>query len=230
MKHAAAMVVQDDIKGCQDLRGRKIGTPGGVGGYLEVMARAVLQYCGLTPRDVQYVSVATGARIAVLSTRQIDGIVLLFDQLNEVIKQKRSLHVLARLADVIPQGWYSAFVTTGGVIRSDPGLLEDVVISLVEADRFIYQNREKTVEIAVKYTKFDRDVVEQTYDQLAALGVWPVNEGLRRNLVEAGLESEVRVGTITEDIKPTYAQAVQLGFLNAAMTRLGRWAGDPRWY
>ncbi len=82
----------------------------------------------------------------------------------------------------------------------------------------------------MKYTKFDRDVVAATYDELARQGVWPVNEGLHRDLVEAGLESEVKIGDITEDIKPTYAQAVQLGFLIAAMTRLGRWTGDPRWY
>jgi ABC-type nitrate/sulfonate/bicarbonate transport system substrate-binding protein len=230
VKHPVAMVVQDDIKRCQDLRGKKIGTPGGVGAYPEVMTRAVLQSCGLTPRDVQYVSIATGARVAALSTRQIDAIVLHLDQLNEVIKQKRSLHVLANLAAVVPNGWYAAYVTTGAFIRSDPKLVEDVVQSLVEADRFIYQNREKTIAIAIKYTKFDRDIVEKTYDQLAALGVWPVNDGLRKDLVDAGLESEVKIGDIPEDIKPTYTQAVQLGFINAAMTRLGRWTGDPRWY
>ena len=230
MKHPVTLVVQDDIHRCQDLRGKRLGTPGGVGGYLEVMARAVLQSCGLGPRDVEYVNIATSARVAALVSRQIDGIVLHVDQVYQVIHEQRSLHVLARLADVVPHGWYAAYVTTGNVIRSDPQLLADVMTSLVEANRFIYQNRARTIEIATRYTKFDPGIVADTYDELTRLGVWPVNEGLHKDLVEAGLETEVRVGTISEDVKPTFDQAVELGFIRAAMTRLGRWTGDPRWY
>ena len=40
----------------------------------------------------------------------------------------------------------------------------------------------------------------QAYDALTAQGVWQVNEGLHRDLVEAGLETEVQVGTITADL------------------------------
>ncbi len=230
MKHPVSMVVQDDIRRCQDLRGKRLGTPGGVGGYLEAVTRAVLQSCGLTPRDVQYVNIATSARVPALVSRQLDGIVLHVDQVFEVIKHKNSLHVLARIADVVPQGWYAAYVTTGNFMRSEPKLLQEVVTALVEADRFIYLNRARTIEVGVKYTKFDPDIVAATYDELTRLGVWPVNEGLHKNLVEAGVETEVRIGTIPGDHKPTFDQVVQLGFIQAAMTRLGRWTGDPRWY
>ncbi len=230
MRHPVAMVVQDDIHRCQDLKGKRLGTPGGVGGYLEVMTRAVLQTCGLTSRDVQYINISTSARVSALVTKQIDGIVLHVDQIFEVIKEKRSLHVLARMSDVIPKGWYSAYVTTGNFMRAEPKLLEEVVTALVEANRFIYQNRARTIEIAVKYTKFDPDIVGATYDELTRLGVWPVNEGLHKYLVDPGIETEVQVGTIPAEIKPTFEQAVQLGFIQAAMTHLGKWTGDPRWY
>jgi len=230
MKHPVSMVVQPDVHRCEDLRGKKLGTPGGVGGYIEVMTRAVLQSCGLGPRDVQYINISTGARVPALLSGQLDGMVLHADQVYEVIKQKRSLHVLASLSTVLPRGWYAAYVTTGSFIRAEPKLLEQAVEALVEANRFIYQNRERTIQIGVKYTKFDADIVTKAYDALTAQGVWPVNEGLHRNLVEAGLDTEIRVGNITPDIRPTYDQAVQLGFIQAAMTHLGRWSGDPRWY
>lgn len=230
MRHPVAMVVQQEIHRCQDLRGKKLGTPGGVGGYLEVVTRAVLQTCGLTSRDVQYVNIATSARVPALMTGQIDGIVLHVDQIFEAAKQKPTLHILARLSDVLPRGWYAAYVTTGSVIQSDPKLVQDAVMALVEANRFIYQNRTRTIEIGAKYMKVNPDIVAATYDELVKAGVWSVNEGLRRDLVEAGLDTEVQVGNITSDVKPTYDQAVQEGFLRAAMTRLGRWTGDPRWY
>src|SRR5438046_9631905 len=99
-------------------------------------------------------------------------------------------------------------------------------MALLEANRFIYQNRDKTIDIGVKYTKFSRDIEEQTYDDLARIGIWPVNEGLTPDLVTAGIETEEAVGTINATIKPTYEQAVQWGFLRAATTKLRRWTRD----
>jgi ABC-type nitrate/sulfonate/bicarbonate transport system substrate-binding protein len=228
-KHPVAMVVQQEIKRCEDLRGKKIGTPGGAGAYAEVMARAVLQTCGLTPRDVQYLNISTGSRVPALVTGQADAFVLHVDQIFEAVKAKPSLRILAYLSDVLPRGWFAAYVTTGDVMRGEPKLLQDAVSALVEANRFIYKNRDRTIEIGVKYTKFDPDIVARTYDELAKRGVWPVNEGLQKPLVEAGLDTEAQLGTITPDIRPTYDQVVQLGFITAAMTKLGRWTGDPRW-
>jgi len=230
VRHPVAMVVQDEIKRCEDLRGKKIGTPGGTGAYPEVMARGMLQSCGLSPRDVSYVNIATGARVPALATNQIDAIVLHVDQVYEAIKTKPSLHILGHMAQVLPKGWYAAYVTTGDQIRDDPKLLENVVMALMEANRFIYQNRDRTIDIGVKYTKFSRDIVEKTYDDLARIGIWPVNEGLSPDLVTAGIETEVQLGTISAAIKPTYEQAVQWGFLRAAITKLGRWTGDARWH
>ncbi len=230
VRHPVAMVAQAEIKSCADLRGKKIGTPGGAGAYSEVMARGMLQSCGLTPRDVQYINIATAARVAALSTNQIDAIVLHVDQVYEAQKTKPSLHIIGYMADVLPKGWYAAYVTTGEFIRTQPQLLESVVLALVEANRFIYNNRDRTIEIGIKYTKFDKDIVTKTYDDLARNGIWPVNEGLTPALVTAGIDTEVQLGTIPANQKPTYEQAVQWGFLRAAITKLGRWTGDPRWH
>ncbi len=230
MQHPVAMVVQPDIKKCEDLRGKKIGTPGGTGAYSEVMARGLLLSCGLGPRDVQYINIATGARIPALVGNQIDAIVLHVDQVFEAIEAKKTLRILAHMSEVLPRGWYAAYVTTGDIMRSDPKLLQDAMSALLEANRFIYQNRDKTIEIGVKYTKFDKDIVVRAYDELSKRGIWPVNEGLRKDLVEAGLDTEVRIGTITSNVKPTYEQAVQVGFIRAALTKLGMWTGDPRWF
>jgi len=230
MKHPVAMVVQSEIQRCQDLRGKKLGTPGGVGAYVEVMTRGILQSCGLTPRDVTYVTLATAARVPALVSGQVDGIVMHVDQVFQVIKEKPSLRILAQLSDVLPKGWYAAYVTTGDIMRSDPKMLQSVVTALVEANRYIYQNRERTIDIGVKYTKFDRSIVAKTYDVLARIGAWPVNEGITKELVEGGLETEVNLGTFPAAAKPTFERITQLAFVRAALTKLGRWTGDPRWH
>ena len=230
MQHPVAMVVQGDIKRCEDLRGKKIGTPGGTGAYSEVMTRGVLFSCGLTPRDVQYINIATAARVPALVNNQIDAIVLHVDQVFEAVEAKKTLRILTHMSETLPRGWYAAYVTTGDVMRNDPKLLQDAMSALLEANRFIYQNRDKTIEIGIKYTKFEKDTVSRTYDELSKRGIWPVNEGLRKDLVEAGLDTEVRIGTITAAVKPTYEQAVQIGFVRAALTKLGMWTGDARWH
>lgn len=230
VQHPVAMVVQDGIKKCEDLRGKKIGTPGGAGAYSEVMTRGLLFTCGLTGRDVQYINIATGARIPALVNNQIDAIVLHVDQVFEVVQRKPSLRVLAHMSEVLPRGWYAAYVTTGDVMRNDPRLIQDALAAFIEANRFIYQNRDRTIEIGVKHTKFDKEIVSRTYDELSKRGIWPVNEGLTKELVEAGIDTEVRIGTISASIKPTWEQAVQWGFIRAALTKLGKWSGDPRWH
>lgn len=230
MQHPVAMVAQPEIKKCEDLKGKKIGTPGGTGAYSEVMARGLLLSCGLGPRDVQYINIATAARVPALVNNQIDAIVLHVDQVYEAVKAKKSLHILVHMSEVLPRGWYAAYVTTGDIMRGDPKLLQDAMMALLEANRFIYQNRDKVIEIGVKHTKFDKDIVARTYDELSRRGIWPVNEGLRKDLVEAGLDTEVRIGTITAAVKPSFDQAVQVGFVRAALTKLGPWTGDPRWY
>lgn len=230
MKHPVAMVVQSGIQRCADLRGKKLGTVGGVGAYAEVMTKGILQSCGLTPRDVTYVNIATGARVPALVSAQIDGIVMHVDQVFEAIKAKPSLQILAQLSDVLPNGWYAAYVTTGDIMRSEPKLLQAFMSALVEANRYIYQNQERTIDIGVKYTKFDRAIVAKTYDVLAGLGAWPVNEGITKDLVESGLETEVNLGTFPAAQKPTFDRITQVAFVRAALTKLGRWTGDPRWH
>ncbi|HMA81223.1 MAG TPA: ABC transporter substrate-binding protein, partial [Candidatus Binatia bacterium] len=49
-KLSQSMLVQGDIKSCKELKGRKIGIQE-IGAFNEVMSRAVLASCGLTPKD-----------------------------------------------------------------------------------------------------------------------------------------------------------------------------------
>ncbi len=230
MPHPVVMVARPEVRRCEELRGKKIGTPGGVGAYPEVMTRAVLRSCGLTPRDVQYVTVATAARIPALLGGQIDAIIMHLDQAYEALGQSRSLRILARLWEVLPRGWYAIYITTGDVIRNDPQLLQNAVCALIEAQRFMYQNRARTIEIGVKYTKFSPDIVSRTYDELARRGIWPVNEALHKDLVEDGIETEVQIGNIAAAERPSYERAVEWGFTRACLTKLGKWSGDPRWH
>lgn len=224
-----SMLVQGDIKSCKDLKGRKIGIQE-VGAFNEVMSRAVMATCGLTPKDVQYINVSTKGRVPGLLSGQIDTAILHVDQALVAKKKKSDLNILVNLWEPLPKWLYAAYIAPEKEINSNRQLYIDIMAALIKANRFIYNNKEKTVEIATKYTQQPADVAAQTYDILAEAGAWPVNNGLPRDMVEWTINKQVELGTIKAQEKPTYEKLVDASVLQAALTKAGgRLTGDKRW-
>ena len=184
------MLVQGDIKSCKDLKDRKIGIQE-VGAFNEVMSRAVMATCGLTPKDVQYVPVSTKGRVAGLLSGQIDTAILHVDQAIVAKEKKADLNILVNLWEPLPKWLYAAYIVPEKEIKENRQLYIDIMTALVKANRFIYNNKAKTVEIAVKYTQQDADAVAQTYDILANVGAWPVTTDYRhfeKSIGEDGID------------------------------------------
>ena len=228
-KLSQSMLVQGDIKSCKDLKGRKIGIQE-VGAFNEVMSRAVLASCGLTPKDVDYVPVSTKGRVAGLLSNQIDTAILHVDQAIVAKKKKPELNILVNLWEPLPKWLYAAYIAPEKEIAGNRQLYVDIMTALVKANRFIYNNKAKAVEIAVKYTQQDADAIGQTYDILANAGAWPVNEGLPKDMVEWTIDKQVELGSIKAAEKPTYEKLVDISIIEAAIAKSGgRLKGDKRW-
>jgi len=228
-KLSQSMLVQGDIKTCKDLKGRKIGIQE-IGAFNEVMSRAVMASCGLTPKDVEYVPVSTKGRVAGLLSGQIDTAILHVDQAIVAKKKKAELNILVNLWEPLPKWLYAVYIAPEKEIKGSRQLYIDIMTALVKANRFIYNNKAKTIEIGVKYTQGDADTIAQTYDILAGAGAWPVNDGLPRDMVEWTINRQVELGTIKAQEKPSYEKLVDLSIIDAAVTKLGgRLKGDKRW-
>jgi NitT/TauT family transport system substrate-binding protein len=228
-KLSQSMLVQGDIKTCKDLKDRKIGIQE-VGAFNEVMSRAVMATCGLTPKDVQYVPVSTKGRVAGLLSGQIDTAILHVDQAIVAKKKKPDLNILVNLWEPLPKWLYAAYIAPEKEVNNNRQLYVDIMTALIKANRFIYSNKAKTVEIAVKYTQQDADAVGQTYDILANAGAWPVNDGLPKDMVEWTINKQVELGSIKSQEKPTYEKLVDISVIDAALTKAGgRLKGDKRW-
>src|SRR5207247_10024741 len=100
-------------------------------------------------------------------------------------------------------------------------LYVDIMVALIKANRFIYNNKAKTVEIATKYTQQDSDAVAQTYDILANAGAWPVNDGLPKDMVEWTINKQVELGTNKREAKPSYEKLIDVSVIQAALTKAG---------
>jgi ABC-type nitrate/sulfonate/bicarbonate transport system substrate-binding protein len=219
-----------EIKTPRDLKGRKIGIQE-VGGFNEVMARLLLQTAGLTPQDVQYITISTANRVPALVNGQVDATTLHIDQYYAATAAKPDLVNLAQMWEVVPNWWYSAFVATEETVKNKREALVRFMTAVIKAQRFMYMDPEEIKKIAVQETNRKPEEVEKAYADLVKGGIWSVNDGMPRDLIEFTIQKEAEVGILSPDSKITYEQVVDRSIVDEAIKRNGGpWTGDPRWY
>ena len=222
------MAAQESIRRPADLRGKNLGIQE-VGAFREVMTRAVLHSAGLTQQDVNYVPVSSAGYITALIGNKIDTAILHIDQAYMARTKKASLHPLVPLWEIMPSYWYGTFSTTEELLRKDSDLLARAVAAIIKAHRFMYRNKERTLDLASKHTGYPKEVLGPAYDALAAAKVWPVNDGMPTEMVQVTINKMVEIGLLKENEKPKVEQVVDRGPANAALAKLGRWTDDSGW-
>ena len=222
------MAAQESIRRPADLRGKNLGIQD-VGAFREVMTRAVLQSAGLTSQDVNYIPVASAGYISALISNKIDTAILHIDQAYMARTKKASIHPLVSLWEIMPRYWYGTFSANEELLRKEPDLLARAVAAIIKAHRFMYREKERTLDIASKHTGYSKDVLSPAYDALAAAKVWPVNDGMPSEMVDVTINKLVEIGLFKENEKPKVEQIVDRGPTNAALAKLGRWTDDAAW-
>ncbi len=222
------MAAQENIRRPADLRGKNVGIQE-VGAFREVMTRAVLHNAGLTQQDVNYVPVSSAGYITALIGNKIDTAILHIDQAYMARTKKASLHPLVPLWEIMPSYWYGTFSTTEELLRKDSDLLARAVAAIIKAHRFMYRNKERTLDLASKHTGYPKEVLGPAYDALAAAKVWPVNDGMPTEMVQVTINKMVEIGLLKENEKPKVEHVVDRGPANAALAKLGRWTDDSGW-
>ncbi len=227
-KLTVVLIANDRIRSLADLKGARMGVQE-VGAFREVMSRAVLIKAGLTPQDVQYVSVGSAGYIPALVAGRIDTAVLQADQTAEVLKTARGLRILVRYWDLLPEYWYGAYAVQQERLHTHMDALTRMVKAIIRAHRFMYQDRKTSVELIAKYTGFPKDAAEQAHAFLVQAGAWPVNDGLPKAMIDYTVDRLVEWDLLKPHEKPSYLGLVDLRPTTRALRDLGRWTGDPRW-
>jgi ABC-type nitrate/sulfonate/bicarbonate transport system substrate-binding protein len=229
-KLSVVMMGAPDVKTPKDLKGHRLGIQE-VGGFNDVMSRLVLQQAGISPSEVQFINVATANRVSSMVQGQTDATVLHIDQYYAALSANPNFNVLARMWEVVPDWWYSAFVATDDVRTKKHDDLIRFMTAVIKAQRFMYSNPTETKRIAVEETKRKPDEVDKAYEDLVRGGIWSVNDGMPQNLIEYTVNKEAEIGVIKPENKPTYEQLVDRSIVDEAVRRNGGpLTGDPRWY
>jgi len=219
-RFGSTLTVRSNIKTLQDLKGKKFGVQE-VGGFADVLSRMVLRKAGIKPEEVTFVPIAS-ADVPPLLAGQIDTAVLHVDQLMLARQKDPSFHPLVKFWELDPDQLFLVVVAPEKKLAAEPAKYQALVRALVKANRFIYANKARTVEIAVKYVKIPRDVIEAAYDELVKGKVWAQNDGLSRRKVEYTIDRMVQVGNIKPEERPKHENFVAVSIVEEAMKRFPR--------
>ena len=217
---AVSAVTPRDILTPADLRGRPLGVQE-VGAFREVMTRLVLQQGGLTPNDVQYVPVDAQAYTAALVDGRIQSAILQTEQAVAAAHAYGNLHVLANLADIVPNYHYGTFFVSRAWLDANRDKAERLLTAVTKTHRYMYSNKEETVRIVADATGFDDSIISESYDiLLTQRQIFPLNTGLDKNRISATMDSMSQLG-ILENQAPPIDQLVNTGPADDAIKNLG---------
>ncbi len=213
-----SFVVGPNIKVAADLKGKKIGIQE-PGGFADVMSRIALKKAKVDPKDVTFVPTTTAARVQQLLVGNVDTGVLHIDQTLTIQKRAPGIKILYNMWEILTDYEYSVYAASAAFPRD---VLECMVRALMRADRTMYDPamRDKVLDIAVKYTQEDRDVVTETFNRLVTAKAWPQNEGVPRRNIEGTVKLLKDNKQITKDV--TFDQIVDLTVAKKVTQQLGK--------
>jgi ABC-type nitrate/sulfonate/bicarbonate transport system substrate-binding protein len=169
-------------KSLQDLKGKKIGITGGLGGTNHVALVAALEKLGFNPKDFIILTTPTPELLRSLESGFVDAASL--NPPTVFFAQKKGFHRVLDIGSLVemPGGGLTTLIKT---IKSKPDEVRKVIRSLQTAKDAITRSKDKTLELMVRTLKMDRDIASSTYDvyltSLSIDGV-PAREGMN-NLV-----------------------------------------------
>ena len=215
-----AFVVGEKIKSAADLKGKNIGIQE-AGGFADVMSRLVLKKYNIAPTDVKFVTTTTAGRVTALIGGTVDTGVLHIDQVKTIAKKNPGIHKLVNMTDVVSDYQYAIFAASNDSLKNNATKMECLVRALIKADRMLYDTskRQQLLDVMVKYTQENPQVVADTYDELVALKAWPQNEGIPQANIEGTAKSLKEGGQITT--VPTFSQLVDLTLAKKVVKQLG---------
>jgi NitT/TauT family transport system substrate-binding protein len=222
-KLEVSMVVRDNVKNMEDLKGKRIGIQE-PGGFADTISKSVLRAAKVDPKDVNFVSIAT-EDVPALVANQVDTAILHVEQEMLAKEKVPSLHAIARMWQIQPQNLYTVAVATEKSIKEKPQAMQAFVTATIEATRAIYSDKKKVLPIMVKHTGYPEKIISETYDFMVKECIWDANSGLSPERVKFTADLMTRVGNIEQGKTPTYEDVTELSFAKKAIADLGEWKG-----
>src|SRR5262252_4777507 len=221
-KTPQAYVVAENIKTFADLKGKRLSAAGGgVGSFNWRIGREALAKAGLTVDDAQFISQGTAGRLAGLVAGQIDGVSLHPEDAMLAMKQKPGLHILAQVVDLVPNYMFNGYGASTDLIAKDPALIRDLTVSMIEANRTIYREKDKVLPIITAATQKPPEAVAYAWEQLTKCCNWSATTGFDRARTQWTIDNDVMHGDIDAAKKPSVDDVIDEKLAAEAVAAVG---------
>lgn len=199
-----------EVTTCEDMvettfAGDVPGTP------LYIAAEKMLADCGLTPEDLQSVTISGTVQVDALINDQADAAVLHPEQI-ALAEQEMDVNVITSVPQVDPNSHYMLLIATDAQLEDETSRENWVrmVRAQMRAIEFMYDeaNREALIDAATEVTTRDREIVESALPTYLEMDFWPDGyDGLSMDRIQATIQNQVDVGNIPADTAPTAEEA-----------------------
>ena len=172
------VAVRKEIETVADLRGKSfaISRPGAISQYLMY---PLLDGAGVPRDSVQWFGVGGGyERMLALLSDRVKGALLNVDFVMEAVHDP-NIRIIKSVADVLPEYPVELLVLRNDMLDKNPDAATAITTAMIQACRYIVENKAGTIEVAHKYIPGMKiNVLERAYDELLRIGGFGVNGGM----------------------------------------------------
>src|SRR5215472_3657213 len=166
-KSLFALISSKDFSAVKDLKGKRIGVSQ-IGDAPYNYAVGLLAKAGLTPKDVQWLTIGTdvNGRAAALVSGRVDATMLTAPAYFKL--EQQGLKSLANIADFDDIYAPTVYLFKKTTLAANPKLAEQLMKAHAEAIKRFYDDKAFAVAAYTKYSPEDKADVERVWDRYAA--------------------------------------------------------------
>jgi NitT/TauT family transport system substrate-binding protein len=209
-----------EVQECEDLAGEAIAGDS-VGGARYSVMQIILDSCGLTVDDVEFVALPGRSALEGVAAGAVDTAVLhIEDQYRiEELAPDRPLQVVAWLEDVDPMQHYLMVWGQPDTIEEKREEIVRFLAATIESLRWMHDeaNYDRLIEIGT-VTGDSPEVLRASFPDFFELNWYPLDtDGLPQDKIEATIAEQIRLENIPEGQEPTYDDIVDLSLYEEAL-------------
>ncbi len=213
------LVADKKFLSIEELRGTTLGVSG-INSSSTLLLQKMLSAHGLSyPRDYTLVEVCGKSdRIAAIRTGATSAGVL--NPPISYVAAEQGFKILGELRNYIPAVQFTALSVRRGWAYQNPKLIEDYLIALVRANRYVYEDRPGTVAIIRDFFKVQSDHAERVYDYWVRDKVIPIDGAMTIPGTEVVIDILEQLGDFKGKSRPKAEKYIDVELLNRVRKRL----------
>jgi ABC-type nitrate/sulfonate/bicarbonate transport system substrate-binding protein len=213
------LVADKKFLSIEELRGTTLGVSG-INSSSTLLLQKMLSAHGLSyPRDYTLVEVGgTSDRLAAIRTGATSAGVL--NPPISYVAAEQGFKILGELRNYIPAVQFTALSVRRGWAYQNPKLIEDYLIALVRANRYVYEDRPRTVAIIRDFFKVQSDHAERVYDYWVRDKVIPIDGAMTIPGTEVVIDILEQLGDFKGKSRPKAEKYIDVELLNRVRKRL----------